>query len=159
MLSRFKKEKVVYSPQIGTVVNIEDVPDEVFSAKMMGEGFAVIPEKGEFYSPVSGEITVVVEPSLHAYGISTNDGLEVLVHIGVDTVNLNGKGFKSFVKNGDKVNVGDKLGEMDLDLINNEGYPSHMIVVITNSDELKSFHVSEGKINNISEKAATYSVK
>ena len=88
--------KVIIATQTGEAVSITEVPDPVFSEKMMGDGFAIIPTENKVCSPVSGEV-VSVTKSLHAYGIRTEEGLEVLVHVGLDTVALNGEGFKSSI--------------------------------------------------------------
>lgn len=122
----------------GDYVPLEDVPDEVFSTKMMGEGFAINSTDGAVFSPVSGTITTVF-PSKHAIGIKTSNGVEVLVHMGIDTVALNGQGFEVFVKEGDKVSVETKLAQMDLAYIRNQGKETMIIVVITNMDRVLSF--------------------
>lgn len=90
-----KKKKIdVKAPALGKVVELDEVPDEVFAGRMLGDGFAVIPEDGTFKAPVSGKIGSFF-PTGHAFGIEGEDGLEVLVHIGIDTVELKGEGFKA----------------------------------------------------------------
>lgn len=118
----------------GQVVNIEQVPDETFASKALGDGVAVILEDGKVYAPADGEISMVAE-TLHAFGISTPDGLELLVHIGVNTVELNGKGFQPKVKQGDTVKAGQLLCIVDMDLIKSKGYPTHTPIIFINGDE------------------------
>lgn len=122
----------------GAYVPLEDVPDEVFSTKMMGEGFAINSTDGTVFSPVAGTVTTVF-PSKHAIGIKTSNGVEVLVHMGIDTVALNGQGFEVFVKVGDQVSVETKLAQMDLEYIRSQGKETMIIVVITNMDRVLSF--------------------
>lgn len=95
----------VFSPLNGTVIPLEKVPDPVFSDKVLGDGCAVIPADGKIYSPVDGEISSVAETK-HAYGISSDDGLEILIHFGLDTVSMKGSGFISHVSVGEKVKKG-----------------------------------------------------
>lgn len=125
-------DEVVKSPVDGEAISLTEVPDEVFSAKLMGEGAAVKPADGTIYSPVNGTVTIAYETK-HAYGLKSDDGAEVLIHIGLDTVNMQGKGFESFVKAGDHVKVGDKLGTVDLDAVKAAGYDDTVMVVITNT--------------------------
>lgn len=102
---------------IGQTIAIEEVPDEVFSTKMMGDGIAIIPEEGRIIAPCNGVVTLVMEPSHHAIGIENEDGLEILIHVGLDTVELLGEGFSPIVKVGDKVEVGDELLTFDINLL------------------------------------------
>ncbi|MDO5547878.1 MAG: PTS glucose transporter subunit IIA [Eubacteriales bacterium] len=118
----------------GQVVKVEDVPDDAFASKALGDGVAVILEDGKVYAPADGEISLVAE-TLHAYGISTSDGLELLVHIGVDTVKLDGKGFTPKVKEGDKVKAGQLICEVDMDVMKQSGYSMHTPILLTNGDE------------------------
>ncbi|GCF92685.1 PTS system beta-glucoside-specific EIIBCA component [Enterococcus florum] len=122
----------------GDYVPLEDVPDEVFSTKMMGEGFAMNSTDGAVFSPVAGTITTVF-PSKHAIGIKTSNGVEILVHMGIDTVALNGQGFEVFVKEGDQVSVETKLAQMDLAYLQSQGKETMIIVIITNMDRVLSF--------------------
>lgn len=108
-----KIQSVVYAPLTGKAVPLEQVPDPVFSGKVLGDGVAVIPEDGRIVSPVDGQIESVAETG-HAYGFSTEDGLELLVHVGLETVSLKGECFKVHVKEGDKVKKGDLVAEVDL---------------------------------------------
>ena len=108
-----KSRSVVYSPLTGKAVPLEQVPDPVFSEKVLGDGVAIIPEDGRIVSPVDGQIESVAETG-HAYGFSTEDGLELLVHVGLETVSLKGECFKVHVKEGDQVKKGDLVAEVDL---------------------------------------------
>ncbi|WP_144211165.1 PTS transporter subunit IIBC [Streptococcus constellatus] len=130
----------------GEVIAISDVKDPVFSQKMMGDGFAVEPENGNIYSPVSGTITSIF-PTKHALGLLTDNGLEVLVHIGLDTVSLEGKPFEVHVAEGQKVVAGDLLVTADLEAIKAAGRETSTVVVFTNAQAIKSVTVETfGKV-------------
>ena len=136
----------VHSVADGQVINIEDVKDPVFSQKMMGDGFAVEPENGHIVSPVAGKITSIF-PTKHALGLLTDNGLEVLVHIGLDTVSLEGKPFEVKVSEGQTVAAGDLLVEADLDAIREAGRETSTVVVFTNADAIKLVKVEHtGKL-------------
>ena len=121
----------------GQRLPITQVHDPVFSQKMMGDGFAVEPENGNIYSPVAGLVTSVF-PTKHALGLLTDDGLEVLVHVGLDTVALNGAPFSAKVKDGQRVALGDLLLVADLEAIKSADRETTVIVAFTNTAELKS---------------------
>ncbi|MBK8448375.1 MAG: PTS glucose transporter subunit IIA [Micropruina sp.] len=125
-------EVLVLSPMDGALVALSDVPDPVFSSGAMGTGVGVVPTSGTVYAPVSGTVIVTMD-SGHAYGIRTADGVEVLVHVGIDTVNLKGEGFTPKVSQGDTVTAGDVLAEVDLAAIKAAGYSTTTVVLITNS--------------------------
>ena len=125
----------IASPVAGKVLPLEETGDETFAQRILGEGVAVEPSEGIFTAPVSGELTTVAG-SKHAFGIKTDDGVEILVHIGIDTVQLNGKGFVTNLKVGDKVNKGDKLADADLNLIKEAGYKTITAVTVTNTKKL-----------------------
>lgn len=110
------EKEIVLAPVTGELVDITEVPDPTFSKKMMGDGIAIKPSKGEFVAPVSGEI-VNLFPTKHAIGIKSKAGVEYLLHIGLETVTLEGEGFEAHVKQGDKVTAGDLLVTADLKLI------------------------------------------
>lgn len=136
----------VHSVADGQVINIEDVKDPVFSQKMMGDGFAVEPENGKIVSPVAGKVTSIF-PTKHALGLVTDNGLEVLVHIGLDTVSLEGKPFDVKVTEGQTVAAGDLLVEANLDAIREAGRETSTVVVFTNADAIKSVKVEHtGKL-------------
>lgn len=124
----------IVSPIDGKSKLLKDVNDEAFASKIMGDGIAIVPSNGMLCAPISGQVTMVF-PTNHALGIKTEDGVDILIHIGIDTVELNGNGFASMVKQGDFVNVGDKLVEYDLNLIKASGYDSDVMVIITNTSD------------------------
>lgn len=127
------KEELV-SPITGTIVPLSEVKDEVFSSGALGKGIAINPTVGELYAPATGEITTVF-PTGHAIGMTTTDGVEILIHIGMDTVELEGQGFDIKAKQGDRVNKGDLLGYFDIDYIKEAGKPVVTPIVVTNSDQ------------------------
>lgn len=133
----------VLAPVNGTIHDLSKVNDEVFSQKLMGEGFAAQTEDGDIYSPVSGEVGMIF-PTKHAIIVATDDGLEVLIHMGIDTVKLEGEGFELFCSVGDKVKAGDKLAHMDLEFIKSKGYETITPVIFTNLEAGKTIEVSEG---------------
>lgn len=124
------KDKIV-SPVAGKIISMSDVPDPVFSQKMMGDGFAVIPEDSTIVSPIDGTV-VSVFPNEHALGLVTNCGIELIVHVGIDTVELNGEGFQVLVHEGDRVYKGQKLLIVDFDFLKERGKNSMTIVAFTN---------------------------
>lgn len=127
----------ITAPVTGKTVNLKDVPDEVFSKKILGDGVAVIPDNGKIVSPVNGEVVSVSE-SLHAYTFKSDDGLNILVHIGLDTVKLKGKGFKALVKAGDKVKRGTPVAEVSLDVLKENGLnPITSVIVCDAPDNIK----------------------
>lgn len=129
----------------GQVIPITEVNDQVFAGKMMGDGFAVEPERGEIYAPVSGLITSVF-PTKHAFGLLTDNGLEVLVHVGLDTVALNGVPFSAKIKEGQKVQAGDLLVVADLAAIKSADRETTIIVAFTNQADIESVElVAQGK--------------
>ena len=157
MLGFFKKEHSLLAITNGSIIDITLVPDEVFSKKFLGDGFAVLPMSGSFSSPCDGTVTDVTK-TLHAYCITSSDGLEILVHIGIDTVKLSGKGFTSHVKSGDKIKKGDPLVTADLGAIEKAGFNTTSVVVVTNTDKLTEYQVLENPSANRSDKAMIYKI-
>ena len=127
------KDETIASPVDGHAVDLAKVNDDVFSKKMMGEGAAVEPSDGSIYAPVSGTLTVTY-PSMHAYGIKSDDGAEVLIHVGIDTVELKGKNFTTKVEKGQHVNKGDLLGTVDLNAVKSAGYDTTVMEILTNTN-------------------------
>lgn len=125
----------VFSPVIGEAVPLNTVADPVFAEGTLGKGMAVKPEQGNLYAPVSGTV-IALFPTGHALGIQTEQGMEVLIHIGIDTVEMNGTGFKTYVSANDTVEKGQLLISFDIDKINKAGYDSTVMVVVSNSDEM-----------------------
>lgn len=124
----------IHSPLTGKIIDISDVPDPVFSQKMIGDGVAIIPSDGTIFSPVKGEI-VQLFPTKHAIGIKSENGLEILIHMGLNTVELKGEGFEAFVKVGQKVQIGDTLIKVDLHLLKEKNIETVTPMVITNLNE------------------------
>ena len=135
----------IESPVPGTAVSLSEVPDEAFSSGALGEGMAVKPNEGKVFSPFDGVATTVF-PTGHAVGLTSDDGIELLIHIGLDTVALNGRHFTTHVKQGDRVTKGQLLVEFDEPAIRAEGYETVVPVVVTNSDELGGVIVKGNQI-------------
>ncbi|NPC92844.1 PTS glucose transporter subunit IIA [Bacillus sp. WMMC1349] len=136
------KEETVFSPADGKVISLSEVPDPVFSQKMMGDGIAIEPANGEIVSPVNGEVIQLFHTK-HAIGIRSLSGVEMLIHIGLDTVSMEGEGFTAHVKEGDKVKVGDPLITCDLQLINEKASSTITPIVIMNGDVLEQIQKYE----------------
>ncbi|GCF95069.1 PTS glucose transporter subunit IIABC [Enterococcus florum] len=132
-------QHTLVAPASGELIPIDKVEDEVFSQKMMGEGFAVIPETGEIVSPIAGTVSSVF-PTKHAVGLVTEDGVEVLLHMGIDTVDLDGGPFDITVSEGTTVKAGDSIAVVDLAKIQAAGKKTTMIVVFTNGDKIQTYH-------------------
>ena len=140
--------KVIYSPLKGNVVPLSEVGDPVFSEGMMGPGVGIVPEEGKLYSPVDGEITVAFHTG-HAVGLKTSDNMEVLIHIGIDTVKMNGDGFKVHMKEGDKVKAGDQLGAFDRDIIQAANLDDTVLLLVTNANEYQEVQtLATGEISS-----------
>ena len=131
------EETIIFSPLNGKVIPLEEVKDAAFSSGALGDGLAVLPESGELYSPINGTV-VALFPTGHAIGLSTDSGVEILIHIGMDTVSLEGKGFETSVSVGDKVVRGQKLIDFDKDAIISAGYDIITPIVITNTQDALS---------------------
>ncbi|WP_280166022.1 beta-glucoside-specific PTS transporter subunit IIABC [Priestia aryabhattai] len=128
------KRESISSPLTGMAKPLEEINDPVFAGGAMGKGIAIVPEDGKVYSPIDGTVSMAF-PTKHAYGFTTNAGGEILIHIGLDTVKLNGEGFTSYVETGSKVKKGDLVAEFDLDKLKQLGYDITTPVVVTNSDK------------------------
>ncbi|QLK86180.1 PTS glucose transporter subunit IIA [Staphylococcus sp. 17KM0847] len=137
-----KKEIEIFAPMTGEFVKLEDIPDPVFAQKMMGDGFGIKPSEGKVVSPISGVIDNVF-PTKHAIGLKADNGLEILVHIGLDTVQLNGEGFETLVSSGDRVEVGDDLVTFDLDYIHQNAKSTISPVIITNINHVESHQIHD----------------
>ena len=127
----------IKSPLSGKLVNINEVKDPVFSQKMMGDGFAIIPSTNEVYSPVDATIEVLF-PTGHAIGLRTEDGVEILIHLGIDTVKSNSNSFKHLRKVGDIVKAGDPIIQMNLKKLLKEGYDMTTPIIFLSGQKLKN---------------------
>ncbi len=134
------EEMALYAPIKGNVVARERIPDETFASGVLGDGVGIEPETGEVTAPFDGEVSSLTE-TRHAIGISGPGGMEVLIHVGVDTVKMKGDGFTLFVKEGEKVKAGQKLMTFDIEKIKAAGYSTMAAVLLTNSDEYKACNV------------------
>lgn len=140
------KKETISSPVTGKVIPLSDVKDGAFSEGLLGKGCAVVPSKGEVYAPCDGTVASLF-PTKHAVGIISDSGAEILIHLGLDTVKLEGKGFEAHVKQGDKVKKGQLLITMDIDYITKEGYCLDTPVLVTNSsDYLDIVTMSDDKV-------------
>jgi PTS system sucrose-specific IIC component len=128
------QDGIIFAPVDGEPISLKEVNDKVFSSEFMGKGAAIIPNSGDIYAPCDGILTTVFDTH-HAYGIQTENGAEVLIHIGIDTVNLKGKYFTSYVEKNRAVKKGDKLCHFDLGKIKELGYDPTVITVVTNTAE------------------------
>ena len=140
------KTEIINAPLTGRVAPINEAPDEIFAQKMMGDGIVIFPTENILVAPVSGKITMIF-PSKHAIGIKTSDDVEILIHIGLDTVKLEGKPFTLLVNEGQEVKQGDKLMEIDFEMIEKAGYSSATPVIITSQNRFEIISMGNNKIN------------
>ena len=145
MKNQGKTQEVILAPMTGTAVAITDVPDPIFTEKILGDGIAIIPTDGKIVSPVDGVVSKVVETG-HIYEITSESGVIILIHMGLETVALNGKCFQIHVKEGDKVKAGDLLADADLEFIKETGRNSITPIVIGSSLEGKDLVCEEGEV-------------
>ncbi|PGM58167.1 PTS glucose transporter subunit IIA [Bacillus cereus] len=136
-------EETIVAPLTGAVKNIEEVPDPVFAGRMMGDGVAIDPTEGVVVSPVDGEIVQLFHTK-HAIGIKTKNGTEILIHVGLETVKMEGEGFEAHVSEGQAVKAGDKLITFDLELIREKAKSTITPIVITNTDATESIKTTVG---------------
>ena len=146
--------KSILAPLSGQAIPLEQVPDDVFSQKILGDGIAIIPTDGKIYAPVDGEIATVAE-TLHAYGFTSEDGLEILVHVGLDSVKLKGEGFTSHVQAGDKVKAGQLVAEVDLKFLISQGVPVTTPVLICEGAEDVALNTVTGDVKAAKTKVIT----
>ncbi len=133
-------EKIVFAPVKGNVIQREEIPDGTFASGVLGDGVGIEPVESEVVAPFDGEISSVAD-TFHAIGITGPGGMEVLIHVGVDTVNMKGDGFELFVSEGDKVKAGQKLISFDMEKIKAAGYSTTTAVLLTNSDDYTEVQV------------------
>ncbi|VIF65764.1 PTS system glucose-like transporter subunit IIA [Clostridioides difficile] len=141
MLNFFKKNKSykLHAVVSGNCINIEKVNDSVFSKRLMGDGVAIIPNSNVVVAPCNGKVTVLTE-SKHAFGMVSDEGVEILVHIGIDTVNLQGDGFKNEVSQGDNVKKGSPIISFERERINSQGIDCTIIMVVLNHSEFSEIN-------------------
>ncbi|GEL15985.1 beta-glucoside-specific PTS transporter subunit IIABC [Pediococcus cellicola] len=149
-----KETKKVYSPVKGEMINLESVADDTFAQKMLGDGVAIIPEEGKIYAPFDGEVMTVF-PTKHAIGLKSDNGIELLIHIGLDTVNLKGAPFTAHVADNDKIKKGQLLMDVDLAAIKQAGYDTTTPVIVTNTKDFVEI-VSNEKTTVTNEDVAMY---
>lgn len=138
-------EVEIYAPLSGEIVNIEDVPDVVFSEKIVGDGIAIRPTGNKIVAPVDGVIGKIFETN-HAFSIESDSGIELFVHFGIDTVELKGEGFTRIAEEGQRVKVGDTVIEFDLALLEEKAKSTLTPVVISNMDEIKELIKLSGSV-------------
>ena len=145
MFNLFKKPETLNASVSGTVIPITEVEDEVFSQKMMGDGYAIRPTDGVIYAPTDGVVTQAFKTK-QAVVFHTNNGIDLLIHVGLDTVELKGDGLTIHVSDGQKVKAGEPLITADFDYIKEQGKKTDVIVVLMNPDKINSFDVTYGEI-------------
>lgn len=150
-MNLFSREKKILAAQTGKVVKLSDVSDAVFSEKILGDGIAIIPTESQVLAPISGTIAQIAH-TYHAIGITGDNGIDILIHLGIDTVKLGGEGFTAFIEEGQHVEAGQKLIDMDINFIKSSGYDPITPCIITNMDEIKEMSV---KVNENSTAGVT----
>lgn len=143
-------EETIVAPIEGTIKPVEESSDAAFASGALGKGVVIIPSDGKVYAPVSGTVTVLF-PSLHAIGITSDSGVELLIHIGINTVQLDGKGYTAHIKQGDHVECGQLLVEFDMDYITSEGYSLETPVLVTNYNDLKEIKITDKTNSSLKE--------
>ena len=139
-----EKLQKIYAPVTGELIPLTNVSDDTFAQEILGKGIAILPQSSEFVSPIAGKITMVYE-TMHAIGLVSDSGAEILIHIGIDTVKLNGKYFTSHIKKGDQVAVGTPLMTVDLAGIKSEGFSTETPIIITNSNDFEEMLPTDEK--------------
>ena len=137
--------EAIFSPVTGVVIPLEKVSDPTFAQKILGDGLAIYPEEGKIYSPVDGEVTTLTD-TLHAVCLTSKQGAELLIHVGRDTVTLNGRPFTCHVKEGDKIRKGQLLLEFDLEAIDGAGLDLTTPVIVANSDDYELVKAEQTEI-------------
>jgi PTS system glucose-specific IIA component len=155
MFSLFKKGKekksiTLKSPVVGRCFDISEIPDEVFSSKMLGNGIGFESTEGVLYAPIDGEILQVF-PTKHALILKSKEGIEILLHIGVDTVNMKGEGFETYVQKSQQVKVGDKLVAFNNDLIKAKAKSNLSVLVLTDNEIMESIRFNLGTVDKNNE--------
>ena len=159
MLSIFKKKQETLSllaPVTGVTIDLEHITDPVFSSKVMGDGIAFSFDGDTVCAPCDGKITMIAETA-HAFGMELDNGIEILIHIGIDTVNLEGKHFTSKKKQGDRLVAGELLGTFDRNAISKDGYDTTVMLIVTNTDNYAE--VAPVKTGEVAAKEVILNVK
>lgn len=146
MFNLFNKKIKVIKPVDGQIIPLEQVKDQVFSMKMMGDGLAIIPSNQIIVAPISGKIETLIMPSAHAFGIKGDNGLELLIHIGLDTIKRKGVGFNPIKKQGDYIKQGEAIISLEDELFYDESYDLTTMIVVTNSHK---FNIQKSDENDI----------
>lgn len=155
MFTMFKKKHLhIYAPIEGTIVSLKDVPDPIFSQKMMGDGVAINPSSNDVCAVCDGEIILLPE-SKHAYGIRTKEGYEILIHVGIDTVNLHGEGFTTYVNEGNVVKKGTPILSFDSTLLKERNIDSTVMIIFTNAENKEIEHY---QLNFVTKEDVIYSI-
>lgn len=142
-ITKEEKPMTIYAPVEGIIIAREEIKDETFAAGILGDGIGIVPEQGTVTAPFSGKISTVIDTN-HAVGIESEDGIELLIHVGVDTVKMNGEGFEALVKEGDSVKMGQDLIRFDLEKIKQAGFDTTVAILVTNSDDFKTVNKHTG---------------
>ena len=146
-VSGMSAAKTIYAPVDGKVIFRKDIPDETFSQGILGDGVGIEPSEGVVYAPIDGEISTVAETK-HAIGITGSNDMELLIHVGIDTVKMNGDGFHVLVAEGDRVRAGQKIMTVSLDKIKAAGFSTTTAVLLTNSDDYDTFKIVRAGVTN-----------
>lgn len=137
---KFSSKKSVYMPITGKVISLSEIKDGVFSEGILGKGVGIIPEEGIVYAPFDGEVILIADTK-HAIGLKSTQGVELIIHVGMDTVEMKGKGFSQQVKVGDSIKCGQQIMTFSLEEIRKSGYATTTAVIVTNSDQFKTIEV------------------
>lgn len=149
-----KKDEVLFSPIEGRTVSISEVSDPTFSQEMLGKGVAIVPDVGRVVSPVDGTVEMVFDTK-HAISITSDTGIQILIHVGIDTVSLKGAPFKAYVRTGDRVKVGDLMLEFNVEAIKKAGLNTITPVIICNSYDYKKVIAHAGRNVGTTDKVLT----
>lgn len=137
---KFSSRKSVYLPITGKVIPLSEIEDGVFSQGILGKGVGIIPDEGVVYAPFDGEVILIADTK-HAIGLKSSQGVELIIHVGMDTVEMNGKGFSQQVKVGDFIKCGQPIMTFSLEEISKSGYSATTAVIVTNTDKYKTIEV------------------
>lgn len=153
-----KKSTSIFSPVDGQVIELSKVPDEVFSKKMVGDGVAVLPSSNIVKAPVDGVVNMIFKTN-HAFSVATEDGIDVLVHVGIDTIELKGEGFERLVEENTKVKAGTPILKVDFDFLKSKGKHTVTPVLLTNMNKISSMDAETGITVTAGSKIITYTSK